>query len=102
MTHDSNANLTPISDDLYEIEKRVGEVVQQCDDDPMALLELLRLLEGLHREICETRFQPVLPQTRQALYAFLRELDTKGGWPYIPRMRLRTLLAHLEAANEEE
>ena len=60
----------------------------------MALLALLRLLEQCHREICETRFRDALPSNRHTLYTLLRDIEAHGGWPYIQRMKLRTLLAN--------
>lgn len=59
-----------------------------------ALLALLRVLEQTHREIQETLFQASLPQNRQELYALLRDIEETGGWPYIERMRLRSLLSN--------
>jgi hypothetical protein len=37
-------------------------------------------------------FQVSLPDNRQALYALLKDIEEEGGWPYIDRMRLRSLL----------
>ncbi|MFP4222077.1 MAG: hypothetical protein ACLFQ7_11265 [Phormidium sp.] len=88
---------SPAADSLDEVQQVVRQVAQGCQGNPEALLDLLRLLEALHREICEQEFRPALPDTRRALYSFLREIESQGGWPYIPRMRLKTLLAHLEA-----
>ncbi|TVR09506.1 MAG: hypothetical protein EA395_10040 [Phormidium sp. GEM2.Bin31] len=88
---------SPGSETLDEVQEVVRQVAQGCQGNPEALLGLLRLLEALHREICEQEFRPALPDTRRALYSFLREIESEGGWPYIPRMRLKTLLAHLEA-----
>ncbi|MGL5084006.1 MAG: hypothetical protein ACRC8A_21175 [Microcoleaceae cyanobacterium] len=59
--------------------------------DPLALLALLRTLESLHQEIRDSLFQETLPDNRQALYHLLREIESQGGWPYIPRMSLRSL-----------
>ena len=58
------------------------------------LLALLRVLEQTHREIQETLFQASLPENRQELYALLRDIEETGGWPYIERMRLRSLLSN--------
>lgn len=85
---------------LEEVQQVVRQVAQGCHGNPEALLGLLRLLEALHREICEQEFRPALPDTRRALYSFLREIESEG-LPYIPRMRLKTLLAHLEAQTSE-
>ncbi|HEY9611869.1 hypothetical protein [Allocoleopsis sp.] len=60
-----------------------------------ALLALLRTLEHTHREIYEELFQASLPANRQELYALLKDIEETGGWPYIERMRLRSLLSHL-------
>ncbi|MGC9502736.1 hypothetical protein [Baaleninema sp.] len=98
----SNNHFQTDNPQLQEISQRVRAIARECDGDAKALLDLLRLLECLHREICEEQFQPALPQTRQSLYACLREIELKGGWPYIPRMRMRTLLAHIEALSEED
>lgn len=61
----------------------------------LALLALLRALEHAHREIRENLFQTSLPQNRQELYAFLKDMEEAGGWPYIERMKLRSLLSNL-------
>jgi len=86
---------------LYEQSRQIRQLVeatrQDCQDDLAALLSLLRVLEELHRETLEEHFLPKLPSNRQALHALLREMESEGGWPYIPRMRLRELVKHLEA-----
>jgi hypothetical protein len=64
--------------------------------DEIKLLELLRLLEQLHAFIREEWFLEVMPTNRQRLYALLRDIEVNGGWPYIQRMRLRSLLEKLE------
>ena len=61
----------------------------------LALLALLRALEHAHREIRENLFQTSLPQSRQELYALLKDIEEVGGWPYIERMKLRSLLSNL-------
>lgn len=63
-------------------------------NDSIALLALLRALEALHREIREDLFQASLPDSRQALYALLRDIEEQGGWPYIDRMKLQLLLCN--------
>ncbi|OAB55014.1 hypothetical protein AY600_00860 [Phormidium willei BDU 130791] len=97
----SPSTVSPGAKPLGEVQQVVRQVAQGCQGNPEALLDLLRLLEALHREICEQEFRPALPDTRRALYSFLREIEAEGGWPYIPRMRLKTLLAHLEAQASE-
>nr|WP_245894504.1 hypothetical protein [Chamaesiphon polymorphus] len=63
--------------------------------DPLALLQLLRTLEQLHREIQQGYFQSALPDSRQSLYALLRDIEENGGWPYIQRWKLQDLFANL-------
>jgi hypothetical protein len=65
--------------------------------DGPALLALLRTLEGLHQEIRDDLFQETLPKNRQELYHLLREIESEGGWPHIPRNTLRSLLKHFPA-----
>jgi hypothetical protein len=47
-------------------------------------------------------FQVSLPDNRQALYALLKDIESQGGWPYIERMKLQSLLANLQAENAGE
>lgn len=69
--------------------------------DSLSLLALLRTLESLHREIRDTLFQQSLPDNRQALYSLLKDVEAEGGWPYIHRMRLRSLLVNFLQESEE-
>lgn len=79
----------------------VREAAEQRRGDGLALLGLLRLLEGLHQEIRDNLFQECLPSNRQSLYAMLRDMEAEGGWPYIHRMKLQSLLRHLLEEEEE-
>lgn len=83
--------LTP---DLQDLARLIEQAALVRRGDSLALLELLRLLEACHRQICETTFQDALPNNRHSLYALLKDMETKGGWPYIPRMKLALLLSH--------
>jgi hypothetical protein len=83
---------------LNHLETIVAEVHEIADRDrgnPIALLQLLRMLEQLHREIQQDYFQSALPDSRQALYALLRDIEENGGWPYIQRWKLQALFANL-------
>jgi hypothetical protein len=71
----------------------IRAAAEQYRGNGLRLLRLLRLLEALHREIREDLFQEALPDNRQALHALLRDMEAEGGWPYINRMRLQSLLA---------
>ena len=77
---------------LKEMAAMVRDIAEQCHRDSQCLLSLLRTLESLHREIRTEKFEPSLPNTRNALYQLLKDIDETGGWPYIERMRLQTLL----------
>jgi hypothetical protein len=85
--------------DLATIAEEIRAIALSRKEDSRALLELLRLLEAVHREIEQTWFQPALPQSRHELYDLLRDIETEGGWPYIYSRHVRTLLNQLVAAS---
>ncbi|MEM9767657.1 MAG: hypothetical protein AAF892_07255 [Cyanobacteria bacterium P01_D01_bin.71] len=87
-----------LPDDLKLLAQASQQAAVDREGDIVALLELLRLLEKLHREIRDQWFQEALPTNRQRLYALLRDIEVNGGWPYIQRMRLRSLLNEIEGA----
>ncbi|MFM7530303.1 MAG: hypothetical protein ACKO63_17775 [Nodosilinea sp.] len=80
--------------DLQALAQLIEQIAIARRGDSLALLELLRLLEACHRQVCETAFQDALPNNRHSLYALLKDIETKGGWPYIQRMKLAFLLSH--------
>ena len=93
----------PVATAAKHLDKIVDEIHVIADRDradPLALLKLLRTLEQLHREIQQGYFQSALPNSRQALYALLRDIEENGGWPYIQRWKLQELFANL--AEQEE
>lgn len=69
---------SPGSETLDEVQEVVRQVAQGCQGNPEALLGLLRLLEALHREICEQEFRPALPDTAGACTRFCEKLSRKG------------------------
>jgi hypothetical protein len=87
-----------------EAEQAITDLVRKSAErqrgNGRALLRLLRLLENLHQEVREGSFQEALPENRQALYALLKDIEAEGGWPYINRMRLRSLMGKLLEAEE--
>ncbi|MGK7920906.1 MAG: hypothetical protein AB4080_12960 [Trichodesmium sp.] len=85
-------NSTDLNTDLESLANIVRTLAENHKDDSMATLAILRILESLHQEIREGSFQRALPNNRQALYNLLKDVESKGGWPYIPRLRLRYLL----------
>ncbi|MEM0979249.1 MAG: hypothetical protein AAGH78_03145 [Cyanobacteria bacterium P01_H01_bin.58] len=89
-------NLSP---DLQAVAKAIETSALARRGDEIALLELLRLLETIHAYIRDEWFQDALPENRQRLYALLKDIEVSGGWPYIQRMRLRSLLAQLEESD---
>ncbi len=88
--------------EFEQIAKSVKKLAEASKGNDIKLLALLRLLESLHREVCEGLFQESLPDNRQALYALLRDIETNGGWPYIRRMGLQSLLINLSPDSSDE
>jgi hypothetical protein len=71
-------------------------LAEGLEGDPAALLDLLRRLEKLHRTIQDGAFRNSLPEDRNRLYQLLESMEDSGGWPYIPRLQLRTFLDLLQ------
>jgi hypothetical protein len=90
-----DAELVP---ELQALAQNVQALAHQAAGNSTQLLALLRVLESLHREICDGAFQQSLPNNRQTLYSLLRDIEAQGGWPHIPRLKLQRLLAVLESA----
>ncbi|MEM9215788.1 MAG: hypothetical protein AAGD25_15785 [Cyanobacteria bacterium P01_F01_bin.150] len=82
--------------ELQHLQQTARAIAETCDGDTLALLALLRTLEEVHVQIRDELFQPSLPDNRQKLYALLRDIEQDGGWPYIPRMKLKQLMANFE------
>jgi hypothetical protein len=98
----TSPELPSLMQPLTNITDRIHELAEQNREDPIALLHLLRTLEQLHREIQQNYFQPALPDSRQALYALLRDIEENGGWPYVQRWKLQALFANLPETGTEE
>ncbi len=87
-----------------DLEARVAALEQlACDlrEDPQALLRLLRRLEQLHRSIQDGPFRASLPSGRNELFRLLEDMEHSGGWPYIPRLQLRTFMDLLQGPGTE-
>jgi hypothetical protein len=67
-------------------------IAEQRAGQPEGLLDLLRRIEKLHRAIQDGPFRSSLPSDRNDLFALLSEMESSGGWPYIPRLQLRTFI----------
>ncbi len=93
---------TPLPEDLQQISELIEKAAIARQDDCVALLALLRLLEQRHREIRETAFRSSLPTSRHTLYALLRDIEVNGGWPYIQRMKLRLLFENFFPEENDE
>jgi hypothetical protein len=74
----------------------LAAVAEAHEGDPLALLLLLRQLEKLHRTIQDGAFRGSLPSERSTLFRLLQDMERSGGWPYIPRLQLRTFLDLLQ------
>ncbi|NEQ65893.1 MAG: hypothetical protein F6J86_13230 [Symploca sp. SIO1B1] len=79
---------------LQTITTAIDTLVSSHQGNSQAVLFILRTLEHSHREIRENLFQEALPDNRQELYALVKDIEESGGWPYIERMKLRSLLAN--------
>ena len=80
---------------LETLAMEIQDIAATHQRDPIALLQLLRRLEQLHRDIQQAYFQSALPNNRQALYKLLRDIEENGGWPYIQRWKLQSILENL-------
>ncbi len=87
---------------LQTVINEIKVIADQNSDDPLKLLLLLRQLEQIHRQIRTEMFETSLPETRNDLYQFVKDIEDKGGWPYIERMKLEQLLRNLELEIAEE
>ncbi len=76
--------------------QELHQLAEGLEGQPEGLLNLLRELETLHRSIQDGAFRRSLPEDRQQLFALLRDMESNGGWPYIPRLQLRTFMDLLQ------
>jgi hypothetical protein len=86
-----------LSSELSSLQVLADEV----DGNPEALLLLLRRLEDLHRTIQDGPFRASLPADRGELFNLLQGMERSGGWPYIPRLQLRTFLDLLQSGDDD-
>jgi hypothetical protein len=77
-------------------------LAEGLEGDPAALLGLLRRLEQLHRTIQDGAFRNSLPEDRNRLFQLLESMEDSGGWPYIPRLQLRTFMDLLQRGAPQE
>jgi len=72
------------------------QLAQELNGNPEALLDLLRQIEQLHRTVQDGAFRGSLPADRSQLFSLLQNMERSGGWPYIPRLQLRTFMDLLQ------
>ncbi len=93
-----DVNLTSLIAQIGEVSRQLATMHQH---DVVELLAILRLLESLHREIREDYFQAAMPNNRHGLYSLLIEIEENGGWPYIDRLKIQSLLASILPEEEQ-
>ena len=96
MTQNRDIHSVDLDSLLADVAKDLFALAEKNQHDNLFLLSLLRSLEQIHRQIRVNYFDSALPQTRNDLYQFVRDIEEQGGWPYIERMRLKELLQNLE------
>ena len=102
-TATSQTSLNP--DQQQRLESVLAELRHlggELDGQPQALLALLRQLEQLHRNLQDGAFRNSLPADRGELFNLLRAMEQSGGWPYIPRLQLRTFMDLLQRDRSED
>ena len=82
----------PLHDRLAPLLKELRALADQEQNNPDNLLLLLRELEAVHRDVQDGPFRQSLPENRQKLFSLLQMMEKSGGWPYIPRLQLRTFI----------
>jgi len=97
---DNGENLNNL-DDIEAISAQIKLLALKSKEAPVELLHILRILEQLHNDICTEIFQPALPNSRHALFDFLRDIETNGGWPHIYRRTLNQLFQQMEFLESE-
>ena len=100
----ASLSTTPTTGDAAGWESRLDQLLaelqtlaSEADGQPDVLLQLLRRLEGLHRTIQDGPFRASLPADRGELFNLLQSMEKSGGWPYIPRLQLRTFMDLLQS-----
>lgn len=87
---------------LDDVLSELRSLASELQGQPEALLALLRQLEELHRNLQDGDFRSSLPADRGALFNLLRAMEQSGGWPYIPRLQLRTFMDLLQRDRDED
>ena len=88
--------------ELEAISDRLWQIAQNQQSDAASLLQILRVIEVIHKRIRDDLFQPALPTSRHELFNLLRDIETNGGWPHIYRMKINEICRYLEQPEELE
>jgi hypothetical protein len=88
--------------ELETISDRLWQIAQDQQSDPANLLQILRVLESIHKRIRDDLFQPALPTSRHELFNLLRDIETNGGWPHIYRMKIHEICRYLTQPEDVE
>ena len=81
-----------LHDRLAPLLQELRALEDQEQNSPDNLLLLLRELAAVHRDVQVGPFRQSLPENRQKLFSLLQTMEKSGGWPYIPRLQLRTFI----------
>jgi hypothetical protein len=85
---------------LEMLSREVATLAAGHQGEVIDLLAILRSLEQCHRQVREGLFQDALPSNRQVLYSLLKDIEESGGWPYIERGTVRSLLSQLQESQD--
>ncbi|MGV2828419.1 hypothetical protein [Myxosarcina sp. GI1(2024)] len=96
MNQNQTTNVSSSDSLLQKTANDIWNLAAEHRQDTLFLLSLLRNLEKIHRQIRTEFFELSLPETRNALYQLVKDIEEQGGWPYIERMKLRDLLQNIE------
>ena len=100
MNSPSSGEPSPLSAQLNALRNIVRKLTSESQNNIGAILTILRELESVHQEVRVENFEKMLPRTRHELYPLLKEIEEQGGWPYIERMKLQTLISILDLAKD--
>ncbi len=82
--------------------EEISDLAASHQGEIIDLLAILRSLEQCHRQVREGLFQEALPSNRQVLYSLLKDIEESGGWPYIERGTVRSLLWQLQESQDPD
>ena len=98
-----NMSLTPVQQASLSTQlQTLQQLAQELNGNPEALLDLLRQIEQLHRTVQDGAFRGSLPADRSQLFSLLQNMERSGGWPYSPRLQLRTFMDLLQLEAEPD